>query len=540
MTGGGSHRGPYGDDAQNPGDAPNSGESGWTGAYGRPGQESGAPGYSPGPSTGPIPTYGSPQYGSPQYGSPHYGSSGSAPWERTSTYGDSSGSNPESQSQTPGFGEGTTPTQSFGTDPYGAQPYGSAPAGAHGTEPLGAYGAGSGPAGPSGPGTGFGDPQPLPEPQGPKKKSRGGLIAALVAGALVIGLVAGGVGGFVGSQLNDDSTSTAANNQPLGGDPSARDSGSVPAPEGSVQQVAAQTLPSVVSIDVTTGTEQGEGSGVVLSADGVIMTNNHVVSGSNGRPATDVVVNFQDGSRSAARVLGADPISDIAVIKVDKSGLTPIKVGTSDNLAVGQDVIAIGAPLGLQGTVTTGIISALNRPVSTQREGDTTSVIDAIQTDAAINPGNSGGALVNARGALIGVNTAIATLGGGSGGEEQQSGSIGLGFAIPIDQAIRVANELRDTGKATHAGLGVSVRPSTDPNSPGALIADVQAGGPAAAAGIPKGAIVTKIDDRNIATGDALVAAVRSHNPGDRVQVTYTAGGQTKTVTVQLATLQSN
>ncbi|WP_288337861.1 trypsin-like peptidase domain-containing protein [uncultured Gordonia sp.] len=532
MTGGGSHRGPYGDDAQNPGDAPNSGESGWTGAYGRPGQESGAPGYSPGPSTGPIPTYGSPQYGSPQYGSPHYGSSGSAPWERTSTYGDSSGSNPESQSQTPGFGEGgTAPTQSFGAGTHG------------GGEPYGAYGAGPGPIGPSGPppGTGFGDPQPLPEPQGPKKKSRGGLIAALVAGALVIGLVAGGVGGFVGSQLNDDdSTSTAANNQPLGGDPSARDSGSVPAPEGSVQQVAAQTLPSVVSIDVTTGTEQGEGSGVVLSADGVIMTNNHVVSGSNGRPATDVVVNFQDGSRSAARVLGADPISDIAVIKVDKSGLTPIKVGTSDNLAVGQDVIAIGAPLGLQGTVTTGIISALNRPVSTQREGDTTSVIDAIQTDAAINPGNSGGALVNARGALIGVNTAIATLGGGSGGEEQQSGSIGLGFAIPIDQAIRVANELRDTGKATHAGLGVSVRPSTDPNSPGALIADVQAGGPAAAAGIPKGAIVTKIDDRNIATGDALVAAVRSHNPGDRVQVTYTAGGQTKTVTVQLATLQSN
>ncbi|RPA65723.1 PDZ domain-containing protein [Gordonia oryzae] len=526
MTGGGSHRGPFGDDAQNSGGAPNYGESGWTGAYGRPGQEPGAPGYSPGPSTGPIPTY-----DSPHYGSPHYGSSGSAPWERTSTYGDSSGSNPESQSQTTGFGESSAaPTQSFGAGSHG------------GAEPYGAYGAGSGPIGPSGPppGTGFGDRQPLPEPQGPKKNSRGGLIAALVAGALVIGLVAGGVGGVVGSRLNDDSTSTAANNQPLGGDPSARDSGSVPAPEGSVQQVAAQTLPSVVSIDVTAGTEQAEGSGVVLSADGVIMTNNHVVSGSNGRPATDVVVNFQDGSRSAARVLGADPISDIAVIKVDKSGLTPIKVGTSDNLAVGQDVIAIGAPLGLQGTVTTGIISALNRPVSTQREGDTTSVIDAIQTDAAINPGNSGGALVNARGALIGVNTAIATLGGGSGGEEQQTGSIGLGFAIPIDQAIRVANELRDTGKATHAGLGVSVRPSTDPNSPGALIADVQAGGPAAAAGIPKGAIVTKIDDRNIATGDALVAAVRSHNPGDRVQVTYTAGGQTKTVTVQLATLQSN
>ncbi|MGC4935603.1 S1C family serine protease [Gordonia sp. DT30] len=527
MTGGGSHRGPY-DGSQD------SGESGWSGAYGRPGgQESGNPGGPPsgaGPSTGPVPAY---------PGSPYGGSPGAAPWERSPAFGDTSGaSTSEPQSQTPGFGPGGADrTQSFGAGPGAG--YGTESQGAHGT-PTSAYGPGTGPLGPSGPppGTGFGPPPAGGDPQGPHKKSRGGLFALLAAGAVVLALVAGGVGGVVGAQLDDDSTTNTANNQPLGGDPSSRDSGEVPAPAGSVQQVAADTLPSVVSIDVTAGNEQGEGSGVVLSADGIIMTNNHVVSGSNGRPAGDVVVNFQDGSRASARVLGADPISDIAVIKVDKTGLRPIKVGTSDNLAVGQDVIAIGAPLGLEGTVTTGIISALNRPVSTTREGDTTSVIDAIQTDAAINPGNSGGALVNARGALIGVNTAIATLGGSS--QEQQSGSIGLGFAIPIDQAIRVANELRDTGKATHAGLGVSVRPSTDPNAPGALIADVQAGGPAAAAGIPKGAVVTKIDDRNITTGDALVAAVRSYKPGDRVQVTYTAGGQTKTATVTLATLQSN
>ncbi|MFT4128192.1 MAG: trypsin-like peptidase domain-containing protein, partial [Gordonia sp. (in: high G+C Gram-positive bacteria)] len=369
------------------------------------------------------------------------------------------------------------------------------------------------------------------------RRPRTGRILALVVAVLVVGLIAGGIGGFVGASLNNDSASEASSSVPLGGDPASRDTAAVPAPAGSTQEVAAKVLPSVVSIDVVAGDEQGEGSGVVLSRDGVIMTNNHVVTGTDGRAAAEVVVNFNDGTRAAARVLGADSISDIAVIKVDRNDLTPITVGTSSNLAVGQDVIAVGAPLGLEGTVTTGIISALNRPVSTAREGSTTSVIDAIQTDAAINPGNSGGALVNARGALIGVNTAIATLGGG---QQQQAGSIGLGFAIPIDQAIRVANELRDNGRASHPGLGVQVRPSSDPNTPGALVAEVTAGGPAAGAGIPRNAIITKVDDRTIASGDALVAAVRSYAPGDTVKITYTAGGQTKVVSVQLARLESN
>ena len=198
-------------------------------------------------------------------------------------------------------------------------------------------------------------------------------------------------------------------------------------------------------------------------------------------------------------------------------------------------MIAIGAPLGLEGTVTTGIISALNRPVSTSRESGTTSVIDAIQTDAAINPCNSGGALVNAKGALIGVNTAIATLGASA---EQQGGSIGLGFAIPIDQAKRVADELTETGQATQAGLGVSVRANTEVDQPGAYISDVTAGGPADKAGIPQGAVVTKVDDRNVAGGDALVAAIRSHAPGDTVTITYVINGQTKTTQVTLETLQ--
>ncbi len=265
------------------------------------------------------------------------------------------------------------------------------------------------------------------------------------------------------------------------------------------------------------------------------MTNNHVVSEAGTATASQVLVIFSDGTRAPARVLGADPISDIAVIKVDKGDLKPIMVGTSDNLAVGQDVIAIGAPLGLSGTVTTGIISALNRPVSTSRESGTTSVIDAIQTDAAINPGNSGGALVNARGALIGINTAIATLGASA---ERQGGSIGLGFAIPIDQAKRVADELTETGQATQAGLGVSVRGNTAVDEPGAYISDVTAGGPADKAGIPQGAVVTKVDNRTISSGDALVAAIRSHAPGDTVTITYTINGQTKTTQVTLETLQ--
>ncbi|MEO7077561.1 MAG: PDZ domain-containing protein, partial [Rhodococcus sp. (in: high G+C Gram-positive bacteria)] len=195
-----------------------------------------------------------------------------------------------------------------------------------------------------------------------------------------------------------------------------------------------------------------------------------------------------------------------------------------------------GSPLGLAGTVTTGIVSALNRPVSTSGEsGNQNSVIDAIQTDAAINPGNSGGALVNTDGQLIGINTAIASL-GGSRSSGAQSGSIGLGFAIPVDQAKRIADELSKTGKATQAMIGVQVPSQDDAN--GATVVEVTAGGPAAAAGIPKGAVITKVDDRVISSGDALIAAVRSHAPGDSVKITYSEGGKDKTVDVTLGTAE--
>ncbi|MDR2279487.1 MAG: trypsin-like peptidase domain-containing protein, partial [Gordonia sp. (in: high G+C Gram-positive bacteria)] len=299
---------------------------------------------------------------------------------------------------------------------------------------------------------------------------------------------------------------------------------------GSVQETAARVLPSVVSITVSNGRQVGSGSGVVLSEDGTILTNNHVVGG----PNMQVLVSFSDGSRARARVLGADPVSDTAVIKADKTGLTPITIGKSDNLTVGQNVIAIGSPLGLEGTVTTGIISALDRPVSTSGTDGQDSVIDAIQTDAAINPGNSGGALINSAGALIGINTAIATLGASTGSE---SGSIGLGFAIPVDQAMRVANELRTSGKASQANIGVSVRPAVDLEKPGAVVANVVRGGPAERAGIPVGALITAVNDRHITSADSLVAAVRSNAPGDTVKVTYTVNGDSKTVDVTLGTL---
>jgi putative serine protease PepD len=249
-------------------------------------------------------------------------------------------------------------------------------------------------------------------------------------------------------------------------------------------------------------------------------------------------VTFSDGRTAPFTVLGADPTSDIAVVRVTGvTGLSPISIGSSANLRVGQPVVAVGSPLGLEGTVTTGIVSSLNRPVSTTGEaGNQNTVLDAIQTDAAINPGNSGGALVNMSGQLVGVNSAIATLGSDSG-PDAQSGSIGLGFAIPADQAKRIADELINTGTATHASLGVQV--SNDKTTPGAKVVEVVPDGAAAGAGVPPGAVVTRVDDRPINSADALVAAVRSKAPGDKVTLTFNdpAGG-TKTVQVTLGKAQ--
>ncbi|AVL99757.1 peptidase S1 [Gordonia iterans] len=417
--------------------------------------------------------------------------------------------------------------QAFG--PGGPAPGQPAPGPAYGRpqEATRVMGTGGFPVAPP-PGPPLSGPPPTPPPSG-GKGSRAPLWVAL---AVVLALIAGGIGsavGVVATRSSDDAASKVVEQ----GSPSAPITTQPPVEPGSVQDVAERTLPSVVSIAVQAGSQSGSGSGVVLSEDGLIITNNHVVSAGGNRPADDVLVSFSDGTRSRARVIGADAMSDIAVIQSEKKGLTPISVGTSDNLSVGQDVIAIGSPLGLDGTVTTGIISSLNRPVSTAgADGSVESVIDAIQTDAAINPGNSGGALVNSVGALIGINTAIATL----GGADRATGSIGLGFAIPVDQAMRVANQLIKGEPVTRASLGVNVRPSPDAEQPGAVVSEVVRGGAAEKANIPQGAVITAVDDRKIASSEALVAAIRSQRPGQTVKITYTHQGREQVATVTLGT----
>jgi putative serine protease PepD len=358
----------------------------------------------------------------------------------------------------------------------------------------------------------------------------------LTAGAVAVAIVSAGIGGGVALLVQPDrpwASSSATGVAP-----------SVPAaslPAGSVEQVAAKVVPSVVKLEVNLGRQSEEGSGIILSSDGLILTNNHVVSAGKDAPAgqggPQTKVTFADGQTTTFTVVGTDPSSDIAVVRAQgASGLTPITVGSSGNLRVGQDVVAIGSPLGLEGTVTTGIVSALNRPVAAGGDPQNqNTVLDAIQTDAAINPGNSGGALVNMNGELVGVNSAIATLGADSGGP--QSGSIGLGFAIPVDQAKRIADELIQSGTASHASLGVQV--GNDSGVDGAKIVEVTGGGAAAAAGLPSGVVVTKVDDRVIGSADALVAAVRSKAPGDEVTLTYLdPSGKPQTVQVTLGKAQ--
>jgi putative serine protease PepD len=354
---------------------------------------------------------------------------------------------------------------------------------------------------------------------------------------LAIAVVSAGIGGGVATLVQPGTpswSSTSSGATP--GEPAA----SLPA--GSVEQVAAKVVPSVVKLETDMGRQSEEGSGIILSTDGLILTNNHVVAAANGGPggpagAVQTKVTFANGVTTTFKVVGTDPSSDIAVVQAaGATGLAPITLGSSGNLRVGQDVVAIGSPLGLEGTVTTGIVSALNRPVAAGGDAQNqNTVLDAIQTDAAINPGNSGGALVNMNGELVGVNSAIATLGGDSG--QSQSGSIGLGFAIPVDQAKRIADELIQNGTASHASLGVQV--GNDAGVDGAKIVDVTAGGAASAAGMPSGVVVTKVDDRVIGSADALVAAVRSRAPGEKVTLTYIdTSGKPQTVDVTLGKAQ--
>ncbi len=364
-----------------------------------------------------------------------------------------------------------------------------------------------------------------PEPPVPptKQPRRASLTTVVVAAALAGALGAGaGATAVLATTDNDSGISTTT---------TASDASQTSLPAGSVARVAQTVLPSVVSIQFTGAAGSGSGSGVVISDGGLILTNNHVVESAVG--GGSLTVNFSDGTSSPAEIVGRDPEADLAVIRVSGvSGLVPATLGSSDALKVGQTVVAIGSPLGLSGTVTTGIVSAKNRPVSagSGAPGAEPAVLNAIQTDAAINPGHSGGALVNLKGEVVGINSAIATLGGVPGG---QSGSIGLGFAIPIDQAKWIVKQLVANGEASHAQLGVSVGNATG-DVLGAELKTVESGSAASDAGLQAGDIVTHFGDQPIDSSEALVAAVRSTEPGTKVTIDYVRNGQSASTVVTL------
>jgi putative serine protease PepD len=283
-------------------------------------------------------------------------------------------------------------------------------------------------------------------------------------------------------------------------------------------------MPSTVDIRVATSQGAAEGSGVVLTADGAVLTNNHVVAGSGGT----ITVTLADGSEHPATVVGTSPSYDLAVLRMQNvSGLTAATLGRSAGLQVGQQVVAIGSPQGLTGTVTAGIVSALNRTVGVQGDNGQAVVYNGLQTDAPINQGNSGGPLVNLDGQVIGINSAIATAG-------QSSGSIGLGFTIPIDQARRVAQEILDTGSATKPVLGVQGGQQQQESGSGATVAAVQAGSGAANAGLAAGDVVTKVGDARVEDFSDLVARIGAQTPGGQVTLTVERGGQERTIDVTL------
>lgn len=337
--------------------------------------------------------------------------------------------------------------------------------------------------------------------------------------AVTMAVIAGAIGGVIGNAGDGSLFDTGAKFVSV-------DNSIERAPD-SISALAAKVLPSVVSISTRNGLEGGTGTGFVIRSDGYLLTNNHVVAGVVG--GGSLRVSFNDGKTVNGKIVGTDSAYDLAVIKVDLKNLSALQFGDSDKVQVGDSVIAIGSPLGLVGTVTSGIISAKDRAVTAGSSTSEGSFINALQTDAAINPGNSGGPLVDKSGAVIGVNSAIATLDASS----SQTGSIGLGFAIPINQARRTAEQLIKTGKSSHPVIGVSL--DTRYSGGGARIAEVLAGSPAAKAGIVAGDMIVGIDGKSVNTADELIVAVRAKQPGDSVKLLLLANGSKRTVTVVLA-----
>jgi putative serine protease PepD len=304
--------------------------------------------------------------------------------------------------------------------------------------------------------------------------------------------------------------------------------------------VADQVLPSVVTISSTGSGGSGTGSGEFINSDGDILTNNHVIA--NAASGGSVSVLLSDDSTESATIVGRDPLTDVAVLRAaPPKGLKPIKLGSSESVEVGEPVVVLGAPLGLSGTVTSGIVSALNRTVQVPAENDSSALlVSAVQTDAAINPGNSGGAMVNCSGQLIGVPSAGATVPSTSG--ESPGGSIGLGFAIPVDLAKTISSEIISTGHVTHAFFGVQTQPIEQQAAQqagvpqGLYVAGVTAGGPAASAGLRAGDVITKVDGEKATSNVQLQELTITKKPGDQVPLEYWRGGRTSTARVTLGT----
>jgi putative serine protease PepD len=406
-------------------------------------------------------------------------------------------------------------TGQYGGGQYGGGQYGGGQYGAYGEQPVPAETADTTAAG----------------------QQRGNRRAVVLL-VLVAALLGGGVGGgivAIADHNGGNSVNTGLKITNSTGAPAAQ-------LDGTIGAAAAKIRPSVVTINVTGQQASGTGSGVIVRTDGTILTNDHVVDISGGSGHIQVVLS--DGRTATGKIIGRDTSDDLAVIKVDGlDNLTAATFAKSSSLTVGQAVVAVGAPLGLSDTVTSGIVSNTARPV---RAGDNDqAVFNAVQTDAAINPGNSGGPLVDLNGSVVGINAAIASDNSGGGGlqipgQQTQSGNIGIGFAIPADEASRIASELVATGKATHAVLGVEVTSSTSTTATaGVPLHTITPGGVADKAGLKVGDLVTQIGDQQVTTADALIAAVRSHAPGDQVKVTYTRSGKNSTVTVTLGSSDS-
>ncbi len=370
-------------------------------------------------------------------------------------------------------------------------------------------------------------------PPPPPRRRRSGLAAAALATVLVGGAAGfGGAAAYDGLQ-GDESTAFGSPDRQTS---QVVDTGDQPATDGSAESVAQKVLPSVVRIVVDGSEGEGSGSGIVLSSDGQILTNAHVAEGAG--EGAELTVSFNDGSHAPATVTGVDTLTDTAVIQAEGvNGLTPATIGTSGNVDVGQDVVAVGSPFGLDATVTSGIVSALERPVNvgSDSEGNAT-VYPAIQTDAAINPGNSGGPLVDMNGNVVGINSSIRTGGTTAGGT---GGSIGLGFAIPIDEVMPIVDQIVAGETPTHALIGVSVRdaPSNDGGAvvpDGAAVGEVTQDSAADDAGLQAGDVIQKVGDQLITSSDELVATVRGYRPGDEVQLTYTRDGEQQTTSITL------